>query len=115
MYLEVEQYACSCVYDVANTILLFPPSFDVCRSSIIFEYLKMDRITDLVDKRSEQVSIEEGDGKALRKIAAALPGMDTLSSTSQQDMVEVVLKREAKSSQIEQQGGGCACEIHYLE
>ncbi|XP_039037197.1 ras-related protein RABH1e isoform X1 [Hibiscus syriacus] len=85
--------------------------------------------TDLVDKR--QVSIEEGDNKArefgimfletsakagfnikplFRKIAAALPGMETLSSTKQEDMVDVNLKSSGNSSQnTEQQGGGCAC------
>ncbi|KAK8653575.1 hypothetical protein V6N13_127568 [Hibiscus sabdariffa] len=84
--------------------------------------------TDLVDKR--QVSIEEGDNKAkeigvmfietsakagfnikplFRKIAAALPGMETLSSTKQEDMVDVNLKSTANSSQTEQQGGGCPC------
>ncbi|CAI0473582.1 unnamed protein product [Linum tenue] len=77
-----------------------------------------------------QVSIEEGDGKAkdfgvmfietsakagfnikplFRKIAAALPGMETLSSTKQEDMVDVNLKPTVNSSQAEQQGGGCAC------
>ncbi|KAF3577821.1 hypothetical protein DY000_02035987 [Brassica cretica] len=71
--------------------------------------------TDLVDKR--QVSIEEAEAKArelnvmfietsakagfnikalFRKIAAALPGMETLSSTKQEDMVD-------------QQSGGCSC------
>ncbi|MBA0743443.1 hypothetical protein Gogos_006120 [Gossypium gossypioides] len=84
--------------------------------------------TDLVDKR--QVSIEEGDSKArelgvmfietsakagfnikplFRKIAAALPGMERLSSTKQDDMVDVNLKSTVNSSQIEQQGSGCAC------
>ncbi|KAK8710002.1 hypothetical protein V6N13_145347 [Hibiscus sabdariffa] len=85
--------------------------------------------TDLVDKR--QVSIEEGDNKArefgimfietsakagfnikplFRKIAAALPGMETLSSTKQEDMVDVNLKSSGNSSQnSEQQGGGCPC------
>ncbi|KAH6796639.1 RAB GTPase-like protein H1E [Perilla frutescens var. hirtella] len=84
--------------------------------------------TDLVDKR--QVSIEEGDGKArdsgimfietsakagfnikplFRKIAAALPGMETLSSTKQEDMVDVNLKSTSNSAQTEQQGGGCPC------
>merc|ERR550532_1960276 len=49
--------------------------------------------TDLVDKR--QVSIEEGDAKArftikalFRKIAAALPGLETLSSSKKEDLVE---------------------------
>ncbi|KAA3461748.1 ras-related protein RABH1e-like [Gossypium australe] len=76
------------------------------------------------------VSIEEGDSKArelgvmfietsakagfnikplFRKIAAALPGMERLSSTKQDDMVDVNLKSNVNSSQIEQQGGGCAC------
>ncbi|KAL0461302.1 UNVERIFIED_CONTAM: Ras-related protein RAe [Sesamum latifolium] len=84
--------------------------------------------TDLVDKR--QVSIEEGDGKArefgvmfietsakagfnikplFRKIAAALPGMETLSSTKQEDMVDVNLKPTSNAANAEQQGGGCAC------
>nr|XP_016472835.1 PREDICTED: ras-related protein RABH1e-like [Nicotiana tabacum] len=84
--------------------------------------------TDLVDKR--QVSTEEGDAKArefgvmyietsakagfnikplFRKIAAALPGMETLSSTKGEDMVDVNLKPTTNTSQNEQQGGGCAC------
>ncbi|GLT33747.1 hypothetical protein SLA2020_083110 [Shorea laevis] len=85
--------------------------------------------TDLVDKR--QVSIEEGDNKArefgvmfmetsakagfnikplFRKVAAALPGMETLSSTKQEDMVDVNLKPTVNSSQNgNQQGGGCPC------
>lgn len=44
-----------------------------------------------------------------RKIAAALPGMETLSSTNKEDMVDVNLKPTSSSSQMEQQGGGCAC------
>ncbi|XP_028098431.1 ras-related protein RABH1b-like [Camellia sinensis] len=84
--------------------------------------------TDLVDKR--QVSIEEGEAKArdlnvmfietsakagfnikplFRKIAAALPGMETLSSTKQEDMVDVNLKSSNPSSSQSQQSGGCAC------
>ncbi|CAO2830770.1 unnamed protein product [Amaranthus hypochondriacus] len=84
--------------------------------------------TDLVDKR--QVSIEEGDAKAreagvmfmetsakvgfnikplFRKIASSLPGMESFSSTKQEDMVDVNLKPHSSSSQSEQQGGGCAC------
>nr|GMC57237.1 Ras-related protein RABH1e [Ipomoea batatas]GMC59590.1 Ras-related protein RABH1e [Ipomoea batatas]GMC62329.1 Ras-related protein RABH1e [Ipomoea batatas]GMC67470.1 Ras-related protein RABH1e [Ipomoea batatas] len=77
-----------------------------------------------------QVSIEEGDAKArefgvmfietsakagfnikplFRKIAAALPGMETLSSTKQEDMVDVNLKPTTNTNSAEQQGGGCAC------
>ncbi|KAL0289969.1 UNVERIFIED_CONTAM: Ras-related protein RAe [Sesamum angustifolium] len=73
---------------------------------------------------------EEGDGKArefgvmfietsakagfnikplFRKIAAALPGMETLSSTKQEDMVDVNLKPTSNAANSEQQGGGCAC------
>jgi len=44
-----------------------------------------------------------------RKIAAALPGMETLSSTKQEDMVDVNLKTSSNSAQGEQQRGGCAC------
>ncbi|MBA0652543.1 hypothetical protein Goklo_019798 [Gossypium klotzschianum] len=49
--------------------------------------------------------------KALfRKIAAALPGMETFSSTTQEDMVDVNLKfTNANASQSQQQSGGCAC------
>lgn len=85
--------------------------------------------TDLVEKR--QVSIEEGEAKArelnvmfietsakagfnikplFRKIAAALPGMEALSSTKQEDMVDVNLKSTGGSaSQTQAQSGGCAC------
>lgn len=44
-----------------------------------------------------------------RKIAAALPGMDNLSSTKQEDMVDVNLKSSSNTSQSDQQRGGCAC------
>ncbi|PPS03546.1 hypothetical protein GOBAR_AA17139 [Gossypium barbadense] len=49
--------------------------------------------------------------KALfRKIAAALPGMETLSFTKQEDTVDVNLKStNANASQSQQQSGGCAC------
>ncbi|EXC26731.1 Ras-related protein [Morus notabilis] len=85
--------------------------------------------TDLVEKR--QVSIEEGEAKArelnvmfietsakagfnikalFRKIAAALPGMETLSSTKQEEMVDVNLKSTTSSaSQSQPQSGGCSC------
>ncbi|CAF2049820.1 hypothetical protein BRARA_I04592 [Brassica rapa] len=84
--------------------------------------------TDLVDKR--QVSIEEGDSKGreygvifietsakagfnikplFRKIAAALPGMDSYSNMKTEDMVDVNLKATSNSSQGDQQGGGCSC------
>ncbi|RYR17550.1 hypothetical protein Ahy_B03g062260 isoform C [Arachis hypogaea] len=79
---------------------------------------------------TRQVSIEEGEAKTrelevmfietsakagfnikplFRKIAAALPGMDSLSSTKQEDMVDVNLKSTGNASQADQQGGGCAC------
>lgn len=82
--------------------------------------------TDLVDKR--QVSIEEGDAKAkevgvmfietsskagfnikalFRKIAAALPGMEALSS-HKDDLVDVNLK-PTTNPQGEGKAGGCAC------
>ncbi|KAK7307741.1 hypothetical protein VNO77_41067 [Canavalia gladiata] len=83
--------------------------------------------TDLVDKR--QVSTEEGEAKSrelnvmfieasakagfnikalFRKIAAALPGMETLSSTKQEDMVDVNLRSSAsRDSQPDE--AGCAC------
>ncbi|KAM3733428.1 hypothetical protein ACB098_11G135400 [Castanea mollissima] len=85
--------------------------------------------TDLVEKR--QVSIEEGEAKAcdlnvifietsaeagfnikalFRKIAAALPRMETLSSTKQEDIIDVNLKSSnAAATQSQPQSGGCAC------
>ncbi|URE00235.1 ras-related protein [Musa troglodytarum] len=85
--------------------------------------------TDLVDKR--QVPTEEGEAKAqelgvmfietsakagfnikalFRKIAAALPGMENLSSAKQEDMVDVNLRSSnANSSQSQSQSGGCSC------
>ncbi|KAH7445626.1 hypothetical protein KP509_01G018400 [Ceratopteris richardii] len=85
--------------------------------------------TDLVDKR--QVSIEEGDAKAkefgvmfietsakagfnikalFRKIAAALPGMEVLSSANKAGLVDVKLNPTENPSQDSQtQPGGCAC------
>ncbi|KAG9158430.1 hypothetical protein Leryth_013161 [Lithospermum erythrorhizon] len=77
-----------------------------------------------------QVSIEEGEAKArdfnvmfietsakagfnikplFRKIAAALPGMETLSSAKQEDMVDVNLKSSNTNASQTQQSGGCAC------
>ncbi|XP_074558348.1 ras-related protein RABH1e [Curcuma longa] len=84
--------------------------------------------TDLIDKR--QVSMEEGEMKAresgvmfietsakagfnikplFRKIAASLPGMESLASTKQEDMVDVNLKTTTTSTQPQQQSSGCAC------
>ncbi|THU45906.1 hypothetical protein C4D60_Mb02t22900 [Musa balbisiana] len=84
--------------------------------------------TDLVDKR--QVSTEEGEAKArefgvmfietsakagfnikplFRKIAASLPGMETLASAKQEDMVDVNLKPTVSSPETQQQSGGCSC------
>ncbi|RDX69894.1 Ras-related protein RABH1b, partial [Mucuna pruriens] len=83
--------------------------------------------TDLVDKR--QVSTEEGEAKSrelnvmfieasakagfnikalFRKIAAALPGMETLSSSKQEDMVDVNL-RSSGGRDAQPESGGCAC------
>ncbi|RVX00258.1 Ras-related protein RABH1b [Vitis vinifera] len=81
--------------------------------------------------RLRQVSIEEGEAKArelnvmfietsakagfnikalFRKIAAALPGMETLSSAKQEDMVDVNLKSSSGSaSQSQTQARGCSC------
>ncbi|XP_072973457.1 ras-related protein RABH1e-like [Typha angustifolia] len=90
--------------------------------------------TDLIDKR--QVSLDEGESKArrygimfsetsakagsnikllFRKIASNLPGMETLSSTKQEDMVDINLKPTVNPSPTttitttEQQSWGCSC------
>jgi len=84
--------------------------------------------TDMVDKR--QVSIEEGDTKArefgvlfietsakagfnikalFRKIAAALPGMEALSSQKQEDLVDVKLTPSSKIASNPSSAQTCAC------
>jgi Ras-related protein Rab-6A len=84
--------------------------------------------TDMVDKR--QVSIEEGDTKArefgvlfietsakagfnikalFRKIAAALPGMEALSSQKQEDLVDVKLTPSSKIASNTSSAQTCAC------
>lgn len=92
----------------------------------MFHHLSYGNYADL----NRNVSTEEGDAKSrefgvmyietsakagfnikplFRKIAAALPGMESLSSTKQEDMVDVNLKPTTNTFQAEQQGGGCAC------
>ncbi|KAL0862197.1 hypothetical protein Bca101_041315 [Brassica carinata] len=125
------------VYDVATVILSRQSFLNTTkwidevrteRGSDVIVVLVGNK-TDLVDKR--QVSIEEAEAKArelnvmfietsakagfnikalFRKIAAALPGMETLSSTKQEDMVDVNLKSSnANASLAQQQSGGCSC------
>ncbi|XP_019132025.1 ras-related protein Rab-6A isoform X1 [Larimichthys crocea] len=81
--------------------------------------------TDLADKR--QVSIEEGERKAkelnvmfietsakagynvkqlFRRVAAALPGMDTTQDKSGEDMIDIKLE---KPPELPVNDGGCSC------
>ncbi|XP_047462357.1 ras-related protein Rab-6A isoform X1 [Mugil cephalus] len=81
--------------------------------------------TDLADKR--QVSIEEGERKAkelnvmfietsakagynvkqlFRRVAAALPGMDTTQDRSREDMIDIKLEKPPEQPVSE---GGCSC------
>ncbi|XP_041864163.1 ras-related protein Rab-6A isoform X1 [Melanotaenia boesemani] len=81
--------------------------------------------TDLADKR--QVSIEEGERKArelnvmfietsakagynvkqlFRRVAAALPGMDTTQDKSREDMIDIKLEKQPEQPVSE---GGCSC------
>ncbi|XP_029303519.1 ras-related protein Rab-6A isoform X1 [Anoplopoma fimbria] len=81
--------------------------------------------TDLADKR--QVSIEEGERKAkelnvmfietsakagynvkqlFRRVAAALPGMDTTQDKSREDMIDIKLE---KPPELPVSDGGCSC------
>lgn len=83
--------------------------------------------TDLADKR--QVSIDEGERKAkelnvmfietsakagynvkqlFRRVAAALPGMETTENKSSGDMIEVKLEKNTQQD-VPEQPGGCAC------
>lgn len=85
--------------------------------------------TDLVDKR--QVSVEEGETKTkelgalmietsakagfnikglFRKIAGALPGMESVNQTKPDDYVDINLKSTTNNAQPDSQSsGGCAC------
>ncbi|XP_077402143.1 ras-related protein Rab-6A isoform X1 [Vanacampus margaritifer] len=81
--------------------------------------------TDLADKR--QVSIEEGERKAkelnvmfietsakagynvkqlFRRVAAALPGMDTTQDKNREDMIDIKLEKPTEQPASE---SGCAC------
>ncbi|KAM8898602.1 ras-related protein Rab-6A isoform 2-T2 [Spinachia spinachia] len=81
--------------------------------------------TDLADKR--QVSIEEGERKAkelnvmfietsakagynvkqlFRRVAAALPGMDTTQDKSREDMIDIKLEKPPEQPVSD---GGCSC------
>lgn len=121
------------VYDVANrqsflNIARWVEEVRTERGSDVIIMLVGNK-TDLIDKR--QVSIEEGDAKArefgvmfietsakagfnikalFRKIAAALPGMEVLSSTKQEGLVDVKLNPiDATRQGGEQKAGGCSC------
>jgi Ras-related protein Rab-6A len=84
--------------------------------------------TDLVDKR--QVSIEEGDAKSrdlgvifietsakagfnikalFRKIAAALPGMDSFTTAKQEDLVDVNLADKSGAAKAKDAASQCQC------
>ncbi|XP_019185818.1 PREDICTED: ras-related protein RABH1e-like isoform X2 [Ipomoea nil] len=125
--LKIEQFACNSDRQSFLNTSKWIEEVRTERGSDVIIVLVGNK-TDLVDKR--QVSIEEGDAKArefgvmfietsakagfnikplFRKIAAALPGMETLSSTKQEDMVDVNLKPTTNTNSAEQQGGGCAC------
>ncbi|CAL9233468.1 unnamed protein product [Arabidopsis halleri] len=120
------------VYDVANRLSFLNTSkwIEEVRTERAGDVIivLVGNKTDLVEKR--QVSIEEGDSKGreygvmfietsakagfnvkplFRKIAAALPGMESYSNTKNEDMVDVNLKPTSNSSQGDQQGGGCSC------
>ncbi|GKU95688.1 hypothetical protein SLEP1_g9017 [Rubroshorea leprosula] len=126
--LKIELFACSCGRQSFLNTAKWIEEVRTERGSDVIIVLVGNK-TDLVEKR--QVSIEEGEAKArelnvmfietsakagfnikplFRKIAAALPGMETLSSTKQEDMVDVNLRSTAgSSSQSQPQSGGCAC------
>ncbi|KAG7637045.1 P-loop containing nucleoside triphosphate hydrolase [Arabidopsis thaliana x Arabidopsis arenosa] len=120
------------VYDVANRLSFLNTSkwIEEVRNERAGDVIivLVGNKTDLVEKR--QVSIEEGDSKGreygvmfietsakagfnikplFRKIAAALPGMESYSNTKNEDMVDVNLKPTSNSSQGDQQGGACSC------
>ncbi|MBZ3873204.1 Ras-related protein Rab-6A [Sciurus carolinensis] len=87
--------------------------------------------TDLADKR--QVSIEEGERKAkelnvmfietsakagynvkqlFRRVAAALPGMESTQDRSREDMIDIKLEKPQEQPVSE---GGCSCGAYYTQ
>ncbi|KAL4600251.1 hypothetical protein ACB092_11G185200 [Castanea dentata] len=101
------------------------------RSTLIPTLLSLNCYCQTTYIHNLQISIEEGEAKAcdlnvrfietnakagfnikalFRKIAAALPRMETLSSTKQEDIIDVNLKSSnAAATQSQPQSGGCAC------
>ncbi|XP_071950643.1 ras-related protein Rab-6A isoform X1 [Antedon mediterranea] len=84
--------------------------------------------TDLADKR--QVSIDEGEKKAkdlnvlfietsaksgynvkqlFRRVAAALPGMETTEQKNPNELIDIKLDPNTRSQEPQPQAGGCAC------
>ncbi|XP_033109176.1 ras-related protein Rab-6A isoform X1 [Anneissia japonica] len=84
--------------------------------------------TDLADKR--QVSIDEGEKKAkdlnvlfietsaksgynvkqlFRRVAAALPGMETTEQKNPNELIDIKLDPNTRSQEPQPQTGGCAC------
>ncbi|KAF2566062.1 hypothetical protein F2Q68_00028410 [Brassica cretica] len=128
---SISRFSMAPVSALAKYKLVFLGDQSVGKTSIItrFMYDKFDNTYQGCFLR--QVSIEEAEAKArelnvmfietsakagfnikalFRKIAAALPGMETLSSTKQEDMVDVNLKSSnANASSAQQQSGGCSC------
>ncbi|KAL8151881.1 hypothetical protein V2J09_021689 [Rumex salicifolius] len=120
----------SYIRDSTVAVVVYDISMRTERGSDVIVVLVANK-TDLVDKR--QVSIEEGESKArdagimfmetsakagfnikplFRNIASSLPGMEALSSTKQDDMVDVNLKTASNTAHNDQQGssgGGCMC------
>ncbi|TYG93121.1 hypothetical protein ES288_A11G085500v1 [Gossypium darwinii] len=128
-----DSYVAVVVYDVASRQSFVNTSkwIEEVRTERVGVKLKGTYGYKVFPRFLRQVSIEEAEAKArdlnvmfietsakagfnikalFRKIAAALPGMETLSFTKQEDTVDVNLKStNANASQSQQQSGGCAC------
>ncbi|KAF3951525.1 hypothetical protein CMV_022836 [Castanea mollissima] len=126
--LKIEQFSCSCGRQTFLNTSKWIEEVRTERGSDVI-IVRVGNKTDLVEK--SQVSIGEGEAKArelnvmfietsakagfnikalFRKIAAASPGMETLSSTKQEHMVDVNLKSTSGgATQSQPQSGGCSC------
>ncbi|CDY70239.1 BnaAnng33060D [Brassica napus] len=109
---------------VLDHVLLIANNF-ACRKVMVTGYVKIleaSRIVAAHQQRSKSLRKQHTTkcifdivfNALFRKIAAALPGMDSYSSATKSDnMVDVNLKNTSSSSQGEQQGGGggggCSC------
>ncbi|KAH9769902.1 ras-related protein RABH1b [Citrus sinensis] len=102
----IETSAKAGVLDVAPQYGLIAPLLILLQSDHIQQRYDDSTLVLLIIDFSHYVR----DAPLFRKIAAALPGMETLSSTKQEEMVDVNLRSTTgNASQSQSQSSGCSC------